>query len=78
MAGAADVGVAAALESLVGADLVAEIVELAVGRGQLVAELVVEPLAVEIPFVARHPFVQAHMRRDDEVAPWLSSRVRRP
>src|SRR5204863_7668436 len=30
------------------------------------AELVIEPLAVEIALVARRPFVQPHMRRDDE------------
>src|SRR5205807_9620342 len=46
--------------------LVAEIVDAAGRRrGELVAERVIEPLAVEIALVARHPFVQPHMRCDD-------------
>src|SRR6185312_5122465 len=42
MAGAGNIAAAAALESLVGAYLVAEIVPLALARDQLVAELVIE------------------------------------
>src|SRR5689334_13125620 len=67
VAGAVDVGAAPALEGLIGADLIAEIVQFAVRRGQLVAEFAVEPLALEIAFVAGDPLVQPHMRRDDEL-----------
>src|SRR5204862_262604 len=65
--GAADVAVAAALKGLIGADLVAEIVDPAGrGRRELVAELAIEPFVPEIALVARHPFMEAHMRRYDE------------
>src|SRR5437868_4793731 len=65
--GAADVAVAAALKGPIGADLVAEIVDPAGrGRRELVAELAIEPFVPEIALVARHPFMEAHMRRYDE------------
>jgi hypothetical protein len=67
VAGAADIGIAAALEGLVRPDLIAEVVDMAGRcRGKLIAELVIEAFAVEIALVARYPFVQPHMRRDDE------------
>jgi hypothetical protein len=48
VAGAVDVGTAPAFEGLIGADLVAEIVQLPILGGQLIAEFVFEPLALEI------------------------------
>jgi len=66
MASAVDVGAAPAFEGLIRPQLVAEIVKLAVRRGQLVAELILEPLAFEVALVAGDPFVQSHMRRDNE------------
>ena len=60
-------GVAAALEGLVGADLIAQIVQFAIGRGQLIAEFAVEPLALEVALLAGDPFMQPHMRCDDKL-----------
>jgi len=78
VAGAADVRAAAALEGLVGADPVAEVVQPAGRRAELVLKLAVEPLGREIPLVARHPLMQAHMRRDDEFGHCSSSRANAP
>src|SRR5690242_21802974 len=66
MAGGADVAGAALLERLVGADLVAQVVHLALLRRGLLAKLVVEPLRGEITLLLGYPFVQPEMRGDNE------------
>ena len=50
----------------IGADLVALVVNLAVGRAHQLAEFVVQAFLAEIVFFLRHPFLQAEMRFDDE------------
>src|SRR5262245_25931306 len=67
MAGGAHVAGAALLEGLVGADLVAQVMDLAVLRRGLLAKLVSEPLRGEIALFLGHPFVQPEMRGDDEL-----------
>src|SRR5215469_9553871 len=76
VAGAADVGISPSLDRLIGANLVAEVVDpLGWGR-ELIAEFVVKPLAVEIPLVARYPLVQPHMRGDNKLGHVRSSSCR--
>ena len=67
VAGAAHIGGAAFFECLIGAHFVAKIVSLSVLGDNLVAELVVEPFGGEIAFFLRHPLLQAHMGRYDEL-----------
>src|SRR5262245_21732069 len=64
--GAAHVSSASLLEGLKGADLVALVVDLPVGRLHKLAELVVEPLGLEVSLLLGHPFLQAEMGLDDE------------
>ena len=66
VAGAAHVRLAAFLERLIGADLVALVVNLAVGRAHQLAEFVFEAFLAEIVLLLRHPFLQAEMRFDEE------------
>jgi hypothetical protein len=56
-----------ALDGLVGADLVAEMVTLALVRGHGLAELIVESFGFEVALFLGHPFVQPEMRADDEL-----------
>src|SRR5215468_6582600 len=65
VAGTIDVG-CAALEGLIGTDFVTKIVQLAACRDKLIAELVFEPLTVEITLVAGNPLMQPHMRGDNK------------
>src|SRR6185312_13983636 len=74
VAGAADIALAALLEGLVGADLVAQIVALTVLGDELVAELVVESFRGEITLLLGDPLLQPHMRRDDELCHGFLSR----
>jgi hypothetical protein len=67
VAGAGDIGLAPRLERLHGADLVALVVLLAVGRADEFAKFVVEAFVGEIAFVVRDPFLKAEMRLDDEL-----------
>ena len=66
MAGAAHARLAALLERLEGADLVALGVDFAAGRAHLFAEFVVEAFGAEISFFLGHPFLQAEMRFDQK------------
>src|SRR5215469_16418184 len=66
VAGTIDVGAAPALEGLIGTDLVTKIVQLAACRDKLIAELVFEPLAVEITLVAGNPLMQPHVRGNNK------------
>src|SRR5262245_42041802 len=63
----ADVAGPPGLESLIGADLVAEIVLAAGATPDHVTELIVEALGGEVALLLRDPLVQPHMRRDDEL-----------
>ena len=62
----AHVGLPARLERLVGADLVALVVDRAVRRLHQLAEDVVEPLLREVALLLGHPLLQAEVRLDDE------------
>src|SRR5262245_22057739 len=73
MAGAADVGFAALLDHMKGADLVLGVMVLAVGRLHELEEFVVEPFVLEVALLLRHPLVQAEMRLDNELAHRLTS-----
>src|SRR6185312_12627263 len=80
MTGATDGRLAPALERLVGADLVAAIVMLAVTRTDLLVKHVVQAFIGEVASGVRHPLLQAEMRFDDEGShgrPPGFSRVRR-
>src|SRR4029079_14753859 len=66
MAGAGEVGLPAALEGLHRAHLVAKLLRRAVARLHQLAELVVEPLVLEVTLLLSDPFMQAEMRFDDE------------
>ena len=67
MAGAADIGVAAALEGLVGADPFATlVVVLATGRADQLEKLVIESLVGEVALLFGDPFLQPEMRLDDK------------
>src|SRR5262245_29430957 len=66
VAGAADVGLAAALEGLKRADLVAEIVRGTVARLDGLTEFVVESLGFEVALLLRDPFVQPEVRFDQK------------
>src|SRR5262249_38790582 len=66
MAGAAHVGRAAALEALHGADLVALVVVLAVGRLDELLKDIVEPFILEVALLLGHPFLQAEVWLDHE------------
>src|SRR5207248_9729101 len=67
MAGAADIRFASFFERLEGADFVAFVVNLTVGRAHQFAEFIIKPLGAEITFFFRYPFVQTEMRLDDEI-----------
>ena len=67
VAGAAHVGRPARLERLVGAHLVAAVVDLAVRRLDQLAEDVVEALRREVALLLGDPFLQAEVRLDDEL-----------
>ena len=68
VAGAGDVGLAALLDRLEGADLAAlGVVGAAAGADQL-AELVVEALGAEVALLLGDPFLQTEVRLDDELA----------
>src|SRR5215831_655617 len=58
VAGAADVRISPSLDRLIGANLVAEVVDPLGWVRELIAEFVVKPLTVEITLVARYPLVQ--------------------
>src|SRR5436190_4932112 len=66
MAGAAHVRCAAALEGLIGADLVALVVVRAAGRLDQFAEFVVEAFVPEVALLLGDPFLQPEVRLDDE------------
>src|SRR5579864_4618350 len=66
MARAAHIAGAALLDGLVGHDLVAEVVTLAVLGDELVAEFVVEALGGEVALLLGDPLLEPHMRRDHE------------
>src|SRR5438067_13040202 len=66
MAGAADVGLATLFERLEGADPVALVMDIALGRLDHLLEDVIEALVAEIVFLLRDPFLKAEMRLDDE------------
>jgi hypothetical protein len=58
MASAADIGIAALLERLVGADPLATLVVVAAaGRTDVLAEFVIETLGGEIPLLLGNPFL---------------------
>src|SRR6185437_16240440 len=64
----ADVRGAALLQRLVGADLVALVVDLAVGLLHQLLEDVIEALVLEVALLLRDPFLQPEVRFDDEFA----------
>jgi len=67
VAGAADVGVAALLDVLVGADLVRRRMRLGeVLTLEGLAELVIEAFRFEIALLLSHPFMEPEVRRDEE------------
>ncbi len=68
MTGAAHIGFTPLFDGVIGANLVGLDVIAAVGGLDEFQELVVEPFGCEIAFFLRHPFVQAKMRLDDELA----------
>src|SRR5579863_162353 len=67
MARAAHVGGAAFFVELVSTHFVAQIVPLAVLRDDLIAEFVIQAFGREIALLFRHPFLQTHMGRYDEL-----------
>jgi len=69
VAGAADIGAAALLQRLIGADpLAARVMVLPAGRADLLAKLVIEALGREVPLLLGDPFLQSKMRLYDEFA----------
>src|SRR6185503_20654318 len=67
VAGAGDIGLAALLDRLEGADLVAlDVVGAAAGADELL-ELVVEALGAEVALLLGDPLLQTEMRLDDEL-----------
>ena len=67
VAGAGDVGLAALLDRLEGADLVAlDVMGAAAGADELL-ELVIEALGAEVALLLGDPLLQAEMRLDDEL-----------
>ena len=67
MTGAADIGLAPCLERLIGADLVAAFVMVAaIGRSDMLVELVIETLGGEVALFLGDPFLQSEMRLDGE------------
>ncbi len=67
VARARDVRLAAFLERLKGADLVALVVDLAAGGLHLLAEFVVQTFILEVALLLRDPLLQAEVRLDDEL-----------
>jgi hypothetical protein len=68
MTGAAHIGFPALFDGVIGANFIGLDVIAAVGGLDQFQELVIEAFALEIAFLLRHPFVQAKMRLDDELA----------
>ena len=67
VAGAAHVGLAALLEGLIGADLVALCrATLPSGRLHFLAEFVVQAFVLEVALLLGDPFLQPEVRLDDE------------
>jgi hypothetical protein len=66
MTRAAHIGLASLLEGLIGADLRALVVNLAVGGLHLLAEHVVETFVREVALLLRHPFLEPEVGIDDE------------
>jgi hypothetical protein len=72
VAGAADICFAAFLERLIGADLVALVVNLAIGCAHQLAKFVLEAFLAEIVLLFGYPFLQAEVGFDDELRHFCS------
>ena len=67
VAGAADITRPAFFEGLICANLVAQIMHMIGGRLKLVFKRVDQTLIIKISLFDGHPFMQAHMRGNDEI-----------